>query len=107
MFSDDNLQLHCDEAHRKHLKPSPFGAIHLRPRRAVNRRIRSATVGQNDRQGDTQHRRQLMASLTGLPTRLSIPTSASIVNLAAFLFTTSDTRGREIIRISAASACFK
>jgi hypothetical protein len=33
---------------------------------------------------------QLIASLTGLPTRLSISTSASIVNLAVFLFTTSD-----------------
>ena len=50
---------------------------------------------------------QLMASLTGLPTRLSISTSVSIVNLAVFLFTTSDTRGRETIRILAASACFK
>ena len=30
-----------------------------------------------------------------------------MVNLAAFLFTTSDTRGRETIKISAASACFK
>ena len=50
---------------------------------------------------------QLIASLTGLPTRLSISTSVSMVNLAVFLFTTSDTRGRETIRISAASACFK
>jgi len=50
---------------------------------------------------------QLIASLTGLPTRLSISTSVSMVNLAAFLFTTSDTRGRETIKISAASACFK
>src|SRR5271157_1602612 len=49
---------------------------------------------------------QPIASLTGLPTRLSISTSASMVNLAVFLFTTSDTRGRETIRISAASACF-
>ena len=48
-----------------------------------------------------------MTSLTGLPTRLSISTSVSMVNLAVFLFTTSDTRGRETIRISAASACFK
>jgi hypothetical protein len=38
---------------------------------------------------------QLIASLTGLPTRLSISTSVSMVNLAAFLFTTSDTRGRD------------
>jgi hypothetical protein len=43
----------------------------------------------------------------GLPTRLSISTSVSIVNLAVFLLTTSDTRGRETIKISAASACFK
>jgi hypothetical protein len=50
---------------------------------------------------------QLTASLTGLPTRLSISTRVSMVNLAVFLFTTSDTRGRETIRISAASACFK
>ncbi len=50
---------------------------------------------------------QLIASLTGLPTRLSISTSVSMVNFAVFLFTTSDTRGRETIRISAASACFK
>ena len=50
---------------------------------------------------------QLIASLTGLPTRLSISTSVSMVNLAVFLFTTSDTRGRETIKISAASACFK
>jgi hypothetical protein len=50
---------------------------------------------------------QLIASLTGLPTRLSISTRVSMVNLAVFLFTTSDTRGRETIRISAAWACFK
>jgi hypothetical protein len=50
---------------------------------------------------------QLIASLTGLPTRLSISTSVSIVNLDVFLFTTSDTRGRETIRISAASACLR
>ena len=50
---------------------------------------------------------QLIASLTGFPTRLSISTSVSIVNLAVFLFTTSDTRGRETIRISAAWACFR
>ena len=50
---------------------------------------------------------QPIASLTGLPTRLSISTSVSMVNLAVFLFTTSDTRGRETIKISAASACFK
>jgi uncharacterized protein len=37
---------------------------------------------------------QLIASLTGLPTRLSISTSVSIVNLAVFLFTTSGTGGR-------------
>jgi len=48
-----------------------------------------------------------IASLTGFPTRLSISTSVSIVNLAVFLFTTSETRGRETIRISAAWACFK
>ncbi len=34
-------------------------------------------------------------------------TSVSMVNLLAFMFTTSDTRGRDTIRISAASACFK
>ena len=50
---------------------------------------------------------QLMASLTGLPMRPSISTSVSMVNFAVFLFTTSDTRGRDTIRISAASACFK
>ena len=50
---------------------------------------------------------QLISSLTGFPTRLSISTSVSMVNLAVFLLTTSDTRGRETIRISAASACFK
>ena len=50
---------------------------------------------------------QLIASLTGFPTRLSISTSVSMVNLAVFLFTTSDTRGRETIKISAASACFR
>ena len=50
---------------------------------------------------------QLIASLTGLPTQPSISTSVSMVNLAVFLFTTSDTRGRETIRISAASACVK
>ena len=50
---------------------------------------------------------QPIASLTGLPTRLSISTSESMVNLVVFLFTTSDTRGRDTIRISAASACFK
>ena len=54
-----------------------------------------------------QHVDYRIASLTGLPTRLSISTSVSMVNLAVFLFTTSDTRGRETIRISAASACFK
>ena len=48
-----------------------------------------------------------MASLTDLPTRLSISTKVSIVNLAVFLFTTSDTRGRETMSISAASACFR
>lgn len=50
---------------------------------------------------------QLIARRTGFPTRLSISTSVSMVNLAVFLFTTSDTRGRETIRISAASDCFK
>ncbi len=40
-----------------------------------------------------------MASLTGLPTRPSISTNVSMVNLAVFLFTTSDTRGRDTIRI--------
>jgi hypothetical protein len=30
-----------------------------------------------------------------------------MVNLAVFLFTTSETRGRDTIRISAASACFR
>ena len=59
-----------------------------------------------DRRGKNIHG-QLIASLTGLPTRLSISTSVSIVNLAVFLFTTSDTRGRETIKISAASACFR
>ena len=48
---------------------------------------------------------QPMASLTGLPTRLSISTKVSMVNLAVFLFTTSEIRGRETIRIWAASAC--
>ncbi len=47
--------------------------------------------------------RQPMASLTGLPMRLGICTSVSMVNLEVFLFTTSDTRGRETLRISAAS----
>ena len=42
-----------------------------------------------------------MASLTGFPTLLSISTSVSMVNLAVFWFTTSDTRGRDTIRISA------
>ena len=50
---------------------------------------------------------QPIASLTGFPTLLSISTSVSIVNLAVFLFTTSDTRGRDTIKISAASACFR
>ena len=54
-----------------------------------------------------QHRHQPITSLTGLPTRLSISTKVSMVNLTVFLFTTSDTRGRETIRISAASACFR
>ena len=58
-------------------------------------------------EGVSRSARQPMASLTGLPTRLSISTSVSMVNLAVFLFTTSDTRGRETIRISAASACFR
>ncbi len=35
---------------------------------------------------------QTIASFTSLPTRLSISTSASIVSLAVFLLTTSDTR---------------
>lgn len=52
-------------------------------------------------------RRQPTASLTGLPTRLNISTRVSMVNFAVFLLTTSDTRGRETIRISAASACFR
>ena len=50
---------------------------------------------------------QPIASLTGFPTLLSISTSVSIVNLAVFLFTTSDTRGRDTIKIAAASACFR
>jgi hypothetical protein len=50
---------------------------------------------------------QPMANLTGLPTLLSISTSVSIVNLAVFLFTTSETRGRDTIRICAASACLR
>ena len=37
-------------------------------------------------------RHQPIASLTGLPTRLSISTSVSMVNLAVFLLTTSDKR---------------
>lgn len=41
---------------------------------------------------------QPMANLTGFPTLLSISTKVSIVNLAVFLFTTSDTRGRDTIR---------
>ena len=49
---------------------------------------------------------QLTASLTDFPTRLNIPTSVSIVNFATFLFTTSETRGRDTIMILAASACF-
>lgn len=47
------------------------------------------------------------SNCTGLPMRLSISTRVSIVNLVVFLFTRSDTRGRDTIRISAASACFK
>lgn len=54
-----------------------------------------------------RRRRQPTASVTGLPTRLNISTSVSIVNLAVFLFTTSDTRGRDTMSISAASACFR
>lgn len=50
---------------------------------------------------------QPTASLTDFPIRLSISTSVSIVNLEVFLFTTSDTRGRDTIRISAASACLR
>ena len=49
---------------------------------------------------------QPIASLTGLPARLSISTRVSIVNFAVFLFTATDTRGRETIRIPAASDCF-
>ena len=40
-----------------------------------------------------------MASLTGLPTRLSISTSVSMVNLAVFLFTTSDTLVEMLSRV--------
>jgi len=47
---------------------------------------------------------QPMASPTGLSTRLSISTSVSFVNFEAFWFTTSATRGRDTIRICAASA---
>ena len=36
---------------------------------------------------------QLIASLAGLPTRLSISTGVSIVNFAVFWLMTSDTRG--------------
>jgi len=50
---------------------------------------------------------QSITNVTGLPTRLSISTSVSMVNLAVFLFITSETRGRETIKTSAASACFK
>ena len=56
---------------------------------------------------DMQGPNQLTASLTGLPARLSISTSVSMVKLAVFLFTSSDTRGRETIGNPAASACFK
>jgi hypothetical protein len=39
------------------------------------------------------------AGRTGLPIRLSISTSVSMVNFAVFLFITSETRGRDTIRI--------
>jgi hypothetical protein len=45
-----------------------------------------------------------MANLTGLPTPLSISTSVSIVNLTLFLFSTSDKRWRDNIKICAESA---
>ena len=38
---------------------------------------------------------------TGFPTRLSMSTRVSMVNFAVFWFTTSDTRGRDTIRIRA------
>ena len=50
--------------------------------------------------GGTLVANQPMANLTGLPTLLSISTNVSIVNLAVFLFTTSETRGRDTIRLS-------
>jgi len=68
---------------------------------------RTGTRLTGDSPGQREPQCQLMASLTGLPTRLSISTSVSIVNLAVFLFTTSETRGRETSRISAASDCFR
>lgn len=49
-------------------------------------------------------RHQPTARQTGLPTRLNISTSVSIVNFEIFWFTTSDTRSRDTIRICAASA---
>jgi len=45
-------------------------------------------------QDSAQAPHQPIANLTGLPTRLSISTSVSMVSFAVFLFTTSDTRGR-------------
>ena len=43
---------------------------------------------------------QPTARRTGLPTRLSMSTNVSIVNLAVYWFTTSDTRGRDTIRFA-------
>jgi hypothetical protein len=78
-------------------------------------RVLSSTVGTKDvpiqlpcqAQWQLYRLTQPIASFTGLPTRLNISTSVSMVNLAVFLFTTSDTRGRDTISIAAASACFR
>ena len=86
------------------LQPKPgrlLGAVHV----LITREDLAANIGPIT--SSRAYTGQLIASLTGLPTRLSISTSVSMVNLAVFLFTTSDTRGRETIKISAASACFK
>ena len=50
---------------------------------------------------------QPTARRTGFPTRVSISTSVSMVNLDVLRFTTSETRGRETIKIWAACACFR